>query len=157
MKGQWSNILPMKAELPDTHTHKSITVAASWEWTFLNCVTRLSWPQDILLTPCSNEQWFPFEGHSLFTAENVYSWIMVIGSGILTSWTHLSHFVDWLIRDHSKGKFDHISSLLELSVASSCWVWPVRPQASWLSSTCTYQGQGHLCLSPPTVNFVKPL
>ena len=72
MKGQQSNILPMKAELPDTHTHKSITGAASWEQMFFNYVTLLSWPQEILLTPCSNEQWFPFKGLS-FSLQEMYS------------------------------------------------------------------------------------
>lgn len=66
MKGRQSNILPMKAELPDTHTHKSLIAAARWEGTFLNCDLAFL-ASEILLTP--NEQWFPFEGHSFLWEE----------------------------------------------------------------------------------------
>jgi hypothetical protein len=37
MRRRQSNILPMKAELPDTHTDKSLTAAANCEGRFLNC------------------------------------------------------------------------------------------------------------------------
>lgn len=69
MRGRQSNIvLSMKSKLPDTHTHKSLTVAASWEGMFLNCDLAVLASRDFI-NPCSNKQWFPSEGNSFLLEE----------------------------------------------------------------------------------------